>query len=742
MVLQRAYHQNSAVKKGVEMFSDRKLFLNGPIPGSKKLFTRLTSPIPPIEADPQAECAAGEIPCGGFRLIKGTSSQKVKTALKLLNHSLKNVSGPTLPLEIRIDSPEGRSKEHSFRITEKKVLIKAATPFGAVRALYRIRSRFVLRKAPFLRTGSWNSKNALDPALAHLIFKDDSLFKLGPKEAYSKNYLQRVAAAGYTGFHINVDLSIFTKSSLLPQMTHPEAEKHLAELQWIVETAGEFGLEVYLSLYLQPLKGEHPVFQAHPEIRGSSIVNTDNLYVLCTSQTLSRKFYAEQMEHLFTEIPALGGILAIAGCEGWLHCHTANMPDTCPNCRGKDIEKETALMFNESAAAVKRVAPEAKFIVWNYNIFAWTDKGGERFVSNLSKDCCVMSNFETDESFEVEGASGMVYDYSVRNIGPSKPTLKQRETALKNGIPFLAKCESGTSLECYSISYLPVMTRWQKKFERIVKYASGALMNWKFVGFNDEGLSQAAAGMTAMGESEDLLRRMAVSEFGEAHADNVLAAWELFDWSMEHHPFSNQTSGYFKGPFYIGPAQPLFLNPPKSAPEIFERSGHRALWITDLSFVHPFGVKAFLKTTRKMLKYWDEGCELLKDVPGKHAAIARLYRSFLRNGINMTEFYEIRDSFHYAPYSAEQMRSKLLEMKEIALRELENAKEALEILQEYPELAFNYTYRYGISEEMLLWKIQHTENLISRELPMKFYGELFGFHRRPRWEIREEEELV
>ena len=92
--------------------------------------------------------------------------------------------------------------------------------------------------------------------------------------------------------------------------------------------------------------------------------------------------------------------------------------------------------------------------------------------------------------------------------------------------------------------------------------------------------------------------------------------------------------------------------------------------------------------------------------------------------------------------TAEQMRSKLLEMKEIALRELENAKEALEILQEYPELAFNYTYRYGISEEMLLWKIQHTENLISRELPMKFYGELFGFHRRPRWEIREEEELI
>ena len=472
------------------------------------------------------------------------------------------------------------------------------------------------------------------------------------------------------------------------------------------------------------------------------MVNTDNLYVFCTSQPLARKFYAEQMEHLFTEVPDLGGILAIAGCEGWLHCHTANMPDTCPHCAGKDIEYETAVMFNESAAAVKRVSPEAKFVVWTYNLFAWSERNGEKFLSNLSKDCCIMANFETDEEFQVEDATGMVYDYSIRNIGPSKPTLRQIETAKKIGIPFFAKCESGTSLECYSISYLPVMTRWQKKYERIVKHASGALMNWKFIGFNDEGLSQLAAGMTAMGESKDLLKRIAVCEFGKDSAEKALAAWKLFDRSMEYHPFSNQTSGYFKGPFYIGPAQPLFLYQPKNVPDCFERSGHRELWITDLSFVHPFGVKAFLKTTKKMLKYWDTGCELMKDIPEKHSAIARLYRGFLRTGINMTEFYEIRDSFHYVSYTPEMMRSKLLQMKEIAVRELENAKEALAIIQEFPELAFNYTYRYGLSEEMLLWKIRHTENLIARGLPMKFYGELFGFHRHPRWEIKEEEELT
>ena len=85
------------------------------------------------------------------------------------------------------------------------------------------------------------------------------------------------------------------------------------------------------------------------------------------------------------------------------------------------------------------------------------------------------------------------------------------------------------------------------------------------------------------------------------------------------------------------------------------------------------------------------------------------------------------------------MQAKMLELKAIALRELENAKEALAILQEYPELAFSYTYHYGISEEMCKWKIQHTENLIKRELPMMYYSQLFSRHRRPRWEIREEE---
>ena len=146
------------------MFSAKNLFLNGPIPGSKKLFTRLTSQIPPIEPDPAAVMESKEIHCAGFR-TSGSEFPQVKSALKLLKDSLKKFTGPALPLEIIIDSPEGKNRDHEIRITEKKVTINARTPFGASRALYRLRSRFALRKAPFLKTGFWDSKNTLDPIL-------------------------------------------------------------------------------------------------------------------------------------------------------------------------------------------------------------------------------------------------------------------------------------------------------------------------------------------------------------------------------------------------------------------------------------------------------------------------------------------------------------------------------------------------------------------------------------------------
>jgi hypothetical protein len=129
------------------MFSAKNLFLNGPIPGSKKLFTRLTSQIPPIEPDPTAVMEEKEIPCAGFR-TSGSEFPQVKSALKLLKDSLKKFTGPALPLEIIIDSPEGKNRDHEIRITGKKVTIKFMARSGGMTPKVKTPAFFSDQNAP------------------------------------------------------------------------------------------------------------------------------------------------------------------------------------------------------------------------------------------------------------------------------------------------------------------------------------------------------------------------------------------------------------------------------------------------------------------------------------------------------------------------------------------------------------------------------------------------------------------
>ena len=370
------------------------------IPGGKLMYQRLTSPITAIVPDPAARKGKNEIQAAAFRTLDYADVPPIHYALEDLKQSAASFAGPEIQVNITTDQLSGKSRDYTMSITDGAICIHAETPAGAARAIRRITARLNLRKAPFLEKGEWSSADSLEVSLTHPAFKMDKTNTLNWPEAYPEHYLRRIAAAGYTGFHINVDMTLFCQSEMLPEFANPDAGKNLEDLRQLTNLAEQFGLDVYLSLYLHPIPGDHPVFARRPDLRGSRFINTDNYYILCSSLEEVHEFYAEQMRHLFSNVPKLGGLLAISGCEGWLHCHTANHPDTCTICAEKEIEKTTADMFNRMAAAVRQTAPEAKFIVWNYGIFAWTDICAEKFISYLSTDCTVMTNFDTGDDFK------------------------------------------------------------------------------------------------------------------------------------------------------------------------------------------------------------------------------------------------------------------------------------------------------------------------------------------------------
>ena len=142
-----------------------------------------------------------------------------------------------------------------------------------------------------------------------------------------------------------------------------------------------------------------------------------------------------------------------------------------------------------------------------------------------------------------------------------------------------------------------------------------------------------------------------------------------------------------------------------------------------------------------MEAHWEKGCRLLEETlhEGSHLALARLFLAFIRTARNMTRFFELRDSLWQRSLSVDQHHGVIQELKQIARDELKNALAARKILAAYPELAFSVTYCHGISLESLDWKINHTRNLLEKQLPMMEYSFRFSRNRTPIWDAEKVE---
>ena len=147
----------------------------------------------------------------------------------------------------------------------------------------------------------------------------------------------------------------------------------------------------------------------------------------------------------------------------------------------------------------------------------------------------------------------------------------------------------------------------------------------------------------------ELLTALATRDFGARNASAVVEAWRDFDRAMDHFPLSAYTIDFGRGPFGIGFAQPLVLDP---------RDGGDPRYVTDLFWTHPFGAEKCLLALRKMEQCWQEGVACARAVcnrPIRDAYIARKmaeHRSLgqgilcmIRTAVNMVRFFSVRDEY-------------------------------------------------------------------------------------------------
>ena len=631
---------------------------------------------------------SGEILIGTLpRFYDEVNTEMVKTAINDLNSFLSDAflleNNPAVNFEItaRIKKMKGGNKrEHVISVNDNSIEISGASEWGVASGLYHLQRLLKLRCAPAIGKEEISSYTRLDPSLAYLAFKRDTTIDFDYPEAYNENYLLSITRAGYTGFHLNLSTNMFSCSSIYTELNNPDASANFETLRKIISIARKCSLEVFLSYYTVPLPKEHKIFERFPSMRGSRIVTTNSLHPLCTSSPDTLEYYCEHFKNLFCEAKGLAGVFLIVGCEGFLHCFTAPYLDkeqktTCPECAQKDSSEIIAYLVNKIAKTIKAINPDVLCTIWTYGIHTWAIDKGEKLLSLLSKECEVMTNFDTGDKFQLEGAIGNCFDYSLRCIGPGEMFKKHSEIAKEKSIKILAKSESGSPLEFYNFPTLPANTRWGKKYENILKSnASGSMFNWKFMGFIGE-ISQELAGWMSWAGYEDyelLLRKIAGRDFGIENTAKVMEAWALFDKAMDFHPFSISTAGYFKGPFYIAFTHPLILDSSKVNDLCDEfwvtgDAGHlgekfrKPRFVTDLSWVQPFGVDACLRALMKMENLWADACSIIPQNPKteKHKALAAGMLCMIRTSINTVNFFIARDDIFREKHDMQSFREKL-----------------------------------------------------------------------------------
>ena len=112
--------------------------------------------------DNTAKLKGNEILFSGVSVETSCKEEVVLNALEDLKAFYRNslnetFEGTALKLCVSVKKKSGRSLEYAITVGKNGVCIKADTPRGAARALFRLQAMMRLRRAPYLVKGSFDS---------------------------------------------------------------------------------------------------------------------------------------------------------------------------------------------------------------------------------------------------------------------------------------------------------------------------------------------------------------------------------------------------------------------------------------------------------------------------------------------------------------------------------------------------------------------------------------------------------
>lgn len=459
------------------------------------------------------------------------------------------------------DTPES----YTLRVEPTRITVQGVDPRGVRDGVVYLVDRIGLRAAPFMTQGE-------ELRTPHLPVR------LGP-QTWGGGYRETV----FLGYNAVLcgggSLHALSRSNAIPALASrrieglPEANAKAAAV------ARTYGLKTYAFLNTrQKFPKDDPVLLAHPELRGALTWKADGEYVLCTEHPLMQRWLDESVEGLFRSDPQLDGAVIIIGGEGFYHCFMRpyNMKKghtNCPRCEAVGANQTVANLCNRMAAAARRVNPKAEIVIWPYSAeHVWSEERTQAgLIAKLDPGVALLTEIEKDEYVEKSnGVRKHLWDYSIDLIGPGDRAKAQIAACQARGIPCYLKSEPESSFEAPRLPHVPSLDRWWDRADALA--ACGAGGAWVFPAFRGcYGTSASEINKHAWWNphpsKDDALLALATRIAGHEAAPLVRQAWAKVSEAI---PWSPELPSYYTGPYYLGPAQPMLVDPTAEVPEVFQ----------------------------------------------------------------------------------------------------------------------------------------------------------------------------
>lgn len=408
---------------------------------------------------------------------------------------------------------------------------------------------------------------------------------------------------------------------------------------------------------------------------------------------------------------------------------------------------------------IKKHNPNVELVFWTYN-WGWAEEELRLdMIRKVPVDITMMATFEMFHKEEI--APGVIEestDYTLWTIGPSEYFVSEAKLHKKMGRRMISMTNSGgNTWDTGVVPFLPAPQRWIRRWKAV----TDAQDTWRLDGIEDSHTygfwpgfiseMEKQAMMTPVPDMDELLRKIIERDFGPENVDAVYKAYELFSEGMTH---CTPTCVDQYGPARVGPAYPLVFKTrvlmPRATGDESSDPNYESnpIYKFNLDFLDRLRYET--KEYATMANIYDVGCDILEGVIAKLPknkvenardilGVGRMIASAARTVTHVKRFHELKGELGIyldtdaiwtggrknQPEAAPMKKvliptdnpvPALLEMIEIAKKEIVNVENIIPYAQRDSRLGYQQEYGYVATPEQLRWKIEYTKSVINNEL--------------------------